>query len=174
MLVGNLCEKVPQAVECLGARIIEYVRRGDRPENVIEGLADRSIAQSRKDKAEDRSYRPPKYAEATNTRSMLESGEKRQSACLAGGKRQSACLAGGKLAKVSNTVDSNASQDFTKLPSKSTKEAKCDSNVADSAARTDPVDNNAPQDSTKAPSTSTKRVKCDDSKVDDTRWTLPK
>lgn len=144
-----------------GTRIIKYVRRGDSAEDVIEESAvqpsapDRCVAQSRKDKARDRSYRPPKYAKVTDTRSTMETGEK----------RQSARLAGGKLAKVSSTIDGNASQDFTKFSSKSTEEAECDSNVADSAARRDPVDDNAPQDSTKAASTTTKGVKCDDSKV---------
>jgi len=135
-LVGNLCEKAPKAAESLGTRIFKYVRRGDRPRDVIEepvaqsSAPDRCIAQSRKDKDEDRSYRPPKYAKATDTRSMLETGEK----------RRSTRLAGGKLAKASN-----------KLHSKSTKEAECDSKVADSATQGD-----------------TKGVECDDSNV--TNW----
>ena len=149
MLVGNLCEKAPQAAESLGTRIIEYVRR---PEDVIEEPAaqssapDRSIAQTRKAKAGDRLYRPPKYAKATDTRSTGE-------------KRQSTRLAGGKLAKASNAVDS------TKVPSKSTKVAEYDSKVADSTTKGDSADGNAPQDSAKVPSTSSKEAECDNSKV---------
>ena len=129
-LVGHLCEKAPQAAESLGTRIIEYVRRADRPEDVIEEPAaqssalDRSTTQSQKDKAGDRSYRPPKYA---NTR-------------LTGEKRQSARLLGGKLAKASDTAECNAPQDSTKVPSTSTKEAECDnSKVTNSATRSDQV-----------------------------------
>lgn len=161
-LVRQLCEKAPQSAESLGTRIIEYVRRGDRPDDVIEEPAAQSsapvhsIAQSRKHKAENSSYRPPKYTKATGNRSTLETGEK----------RQSARLAGGKLAKVSNNVDGNAPQDSAKMPCKSTKESKRDSKVAHSAARGDPVDDdNAPQDSAKVPSTSSKDIGCDDSKV---------
>jgi len=131
-LVDHLCEKAPQAAESLGTRIIEYVRRTDRPEDVIEEPAaqssapDRSIAQNRKAKAGDKSYRPPKYAKATDTRSTG---------------RQSTRLAGGKLAKASNAVDS------TKVPSTSSKEAESDnSKVTNSATRSDQVDNRS-QDS---------------------------
>jgi hypothetical protein len=161
MLVRQLCEKAPQSAESLGTRIIEYVRRGDHPDDVIEEPAAqssapvRSIAQSRKHKAEDSSYRPPKYAKGTDIRSTLETGEK----------RQSARLGGGKLVKVSNTVDGNAPQDSAKVPCKSTKEGKRDSKVANSATRGDTADDNAPQDSAKVPSTSSKEVECDDSKV---------
>ena len=73
-LVDDLCAKAPQAAELLGTKIIESAGRSGRPEDTIERPAaqsaapDHIIAQSRKRKLEDCTYRPPKHAKTNMER----------------------------------------------------------------------------------------------------------
>ena len=113
---------------------------------------DRSTVQSRKHKAKDGPYRPPKHANATG--SVLETVAK----------RQSIRLAGGKPPKVSNTVGGSAPQDPATSTSTSTKGAECDdSKATNSAAWSDQVDD-SPQNPAKATS-STEEAERDHAKV---------
>jgi hypothetical protein len=83
--------------------------RSGRPKDTIERLTaqsaalDHIIAQSRKRKPEDRTYRPPKHAK-TNT----ERTDARYPPVENGATHQSARLAGGKLSKVSGITDDKA------------------------------------------------------------------
>ena len=75
-LVDDLCAKAPQASELLGTKIIESAGRSGRPKDTIERPAaqpaapDHIIAQSRKRKLEDRTYRLPKHAKTNLERSL--------------------------------------------------------------------------------------------------------
>jgi hypothetical protein len=120
-LVDDLCTKAPQAAELLGTKIIESAGRSGRPEDTIERPAAKSaapdhiIAQSRKRKLEDCTYRPPKHAK-TNKRT-----DARYPLVENGAIHQSARLAGGKLSKVSGTTDDKALPGSAKLTSASAK-----------------------------------------------------
>ena len=120
-LVDDLCAKAPQAAELLGTKIIESAGRSGRPEDTIERPAAKSaapdhiIAQSRKRKLEDCTYRPPKHAK-TNKRT-----DARYPLVENGATHQSARLAGGKLSKVSGITDDKALPGSAKLTSASAK-----------------------------------------------------
>ena len=121
-LVDDLCAKAPQAAELLGTEIIESAGRSGRPKDTIKRPAaqsapDHIIAQSRKRKLEDCTYRPPKHAKRTDARYPLVEN---------GATHQSARLAGGKLSKVSGITDDKALPGSAKLTSASTKEAEYD------------------------------------------------
>ena len=120
-LVDDLCTKAPQAAELLGTKIIESAGRSGRPENTIERPAAKSaapdhiIAQSRKRKLEDCTYRPPKHAKTnkhTDARYPLAEN---------GATHRNARLAGGKLSKVSGITDDKALPGSAKLTSASAK-----------------------------------------------------